>query len=201
VASEVEICNLALSHLGDEATVASIDPPEGSAQAEHCARFYRVARDVVLELHAWSFATHRVQLAQLEVPAWNWTYAYAKPASCIKVLAVLPYAADSNAVSEDYEMESAADGAGIIRTNVENATCRYIRQSTDTAKFSPLLVESISRLLASYLAGPVVKGDAGRKAALEQMQMFRVSVGQAMESDASQRKWQPEHTPPWIGVR
>ena len=46
--SEVDICNLALGHLGDSATVATIDPPEGSAQAEHCARFYPIARDARL---------------------------------------------------------------------------------------------------------------------------------------------------------
>ena len=36
MASDVQICNIALAHLGDTATVASINPPEGSAQAEHC---------------------------------------------------------------------------------------------------------------------------------------------------------------------
>ena len=45
MASVADICNMALGHLGDSATVASIDPPEGSAQAEHCARFYPMVRD------------------------------------------------------------------------------------------------------------------------------------------------------------
>ena len=64
MASEVDICNLALSHLGDNATVASIDPPEGSAQAEHCSRFYPIARDTLLEMHNWNFSTRRAVLAQ-----------------------------------------------------------------------------------------------------------------------------------------
>ena len=42
MASEIDIVNLALSRLGDDATVASLYPPEGSAQAEHGARFYPV---------------------------------------------------------------------------------------------------------------------------------------------------------------
>ena len=45
MATEVDICNLALAHLGDDATIASIKPPEGSAQAEKSARFYPIARD------------------------------------------------------------------------------------------------------------------------------------------------------------
>ena len=50
MASEVDICNLALGHLGDNATVASLNPPEGSVQAQHCARFYPIARDALLEM-------------------------------------------------------------------------------------------------------------------------------------------------------
>ena len=65
MASEVDICNLALAHLGDSATVASINPPEGSAQAEMCQRFYPIARDSLLEMHNWGFATRRKALAQL----------------------------------------------------------------------------------------------------------------------------------------
>ncbi len=48
--SVVDLCNLALAYLGDDATVASIDPPEGSAQAEHCQRFYPIARDTLLQM-------------------------------------------------------------------------------------------------------------------------------------------------------
>ena len=69
MASEVDICNLALGHLGDNATVSSISPPEGSAQAEHCARFYPLARDALLEMGYWNFAMRRVALAQLTM---NW---------------------------------------------------------------------------------------------------------------------------------
>ena len=71
MSSVIDICNLALSHLGDTATVASIDPPEGSAQAEHCSRFYPVARDAMLELFNWKFATRRATLALLTADSWD----------------------------------------------------------------------------------------------------------------------------------
>ena len=45
MATEVDICNIALAHLGDDATIASLSPPEGSAQAEKAARFYPIARN------------------------------------------------------------------------------------------------------------------------------------------------------------
>ena len=74
MSSEVDICNLALSHLGDEASLASIDPPEGSAQADHCAKFYPIARDLMLEKHPWKFATRRVLLSPVDVDLWEMEY-------------------------------------------------------------------------------------------------------------------------------
>ena len=72
MASPVDICNTALAYLGDVANVVSIDPAEGSAQAEHCARFYPLARDALLEMHDWGFATRRVALAGLANPTTQW---------------------------------------------------------------------------------------------------------------------------------
>ena len=77
MASDVGICNLALSRLGDAATVSSIDPPEGSTQADLCATFYPMARDSLLEMHAWAFATRRVDLSLLTAETDAWVYAYA----------------------------------------------------------------------------------------------------------------------------
>lgn len=201
MSSVVEICNLALSHLGDSATIASIDPPEGSAQAEHCARFYPIARDSLLEMHPWNFATRRVSLAALDVPTWAWSYAYAVPASCLRVVSVLPLDSASDDESQPYETEAAEDGSLIIRTNVEAATCRYIGKVTDTVRMPPLFVDALARLLASYMSGPVVKGESGRKSGLEQLQVFRQVASQAMVSDSSQRLVRADHTPGWIEAR
>ena len=97
MASEVDIANLALSRLGDDATVSSLTPPEGSAQAEHCATFYPIARDSLLEMHNWGFATQRAALAPVDVPYdAGFLYAYAAPADIIQVIAVLPPDAPDN---------------------------------------------------------------------------------------------------------
>lgn len=201
MASEVDICNLALARLGDNATVASIDPPEGSAQAEHCARFYAVARDSLLEMHAWKFATRRVLLAKLTVPSWDWSFAYAEPTGALKLLGVLPAAASNDTETQPYEAESDASGAAIILTNQEGASLRFVARVTDTTKFSPLFVDALGWLLASYLAGPVLKGDAGAAMAKVCLQSFMLAFSNAKVSDANQRKERPEHTPGWIAGR
>ncbi len=101
MSSEVDIVNLALSNLGEAATVSSIDPPEGSAEAEHAAMFYPMARDSMLEMHEWRFATKRVLLALTGSDTFEWTYAYALPAGMLRALAVLPETSSAEDDGED----------------------------------------------------------------------------------------------------
>lgn len=226
MASEVDICNLALGHLGDNATVASIDPPEGSAQAEHCARFYPIARDSLLELHNWNFCSRRAQLAQVDCPWPEWRYAYAMPANTINVVSVLPPQATNdysqNAYSgngfgttswdrrppaaglyvpQPYSCESDTNGNGVIYTDQENAVLRYTVRVEDPTQFSPLFVQCLSWHLASMLAGPVVKGDAGTAEAKRCAAMMSAWLSKATESDSNQRKSNAEHIVNWMAGR
>lgn len=219
MASDVDIANLALSHLGDNATVASLDPPEGSAQAEHCATFYGFARDSLLELHDWNFATRRVLLAELENTWTQWQHAYAKPADCIRVLAVIPptsqgdyttvVGTSSNGlpmlgatiVPQDYVLEINDDFAEVILTNQADAVLRYTAHVTDPTKFSPLFTMALSHHLASMLAGPVLKGDAGAAESKRQQALAMGYVSRASTSDANQRQVEVNHSVGWMAGR
>lgn len=201
MASEIDICNLALAHLGDEATVSSISPPEGSAQAEHCARFYPTARDMLLEQHDWRFATRRATLPAMDGDLWNWAFVYSEPTAALKILAVLPPAGADDNDGQPYECEIDTNGVRVIRTNQETASVRYIARVTDTTKFSPLFVVALSWQLASMLAGPILKGDTGAAESKRCAQMAQAYLAQATSSDANQRKGDITHTPTWIGGR
>lgn len=202
MATEIDICNLALARLGDSATVASIDPPEGSPQAEHCARFYPVARDTTLARHTWGFATRRAALAQLSAsPLTGWRYAYAKPSNAVEIVGVFAPGAADDSSPQDFETESLEDGSEVIYSNTDAAVCRYTVHVTDPAKFSPLFIETLSWLLASHLAGPVLKGDAGRAATLNCYKMFEVQLGLAKSADSRQRHVEPTHNVPWVQNR
>ena len=80
MASVVDLCNLSLARLGDEANVVSIEPPDGSAQAAHCARFLPMVRDSLLQAHAWGFALRREALLRVgtEVPYLEWIMEYGR---------------------------------------------------------------------------------------------------------------------------
>lgn len=214
MATEVDICNLALAHLGDSATVSSIDPPEGSAQAEHCARFYPIARDSLLEMHTWGFATRREALAQLGTGWPEWDYCYAQPSDAVNIIAVLPpeasddysigntpSSAGGNYVPQAFSCETDANGADVIYTDQADAVLRFTSIITDTSKFSPLFVLTLSWHLAAFLAGPVLKGDEGKNEAKRCAQMVKDILGDAKESDASQRRITPQHNVSWMAGR
>jgi hypothetical protein len=202
LASDVDICNLALAHLGDDATVATIDPPEGSAQATHCARFYPISRATLQDMNNWGFCTTRQALALLTAtPVSGWTYAYAPPSDAVNILALFVAGSADDYSPQPFDIEQLPDGTSVIYTNTPNAVCRYTRHIVDTTKFPPLFIEALAWLLASQLAGPVLKGDAGRAATKECYLMFMARYREATASDAAQRKVEPTHNVAWVAGR
>lgn len=199
MASVVDICNLALGHFGDGAAVSSIAPPDGSAQANHCARFYPIARDALLEMRAWDFATRRVPLAVTAgTPAGSWAYEYAMPTSCACLRAVLADGQADDTATQSFIVETSDSGSKVILSNTENAIARYTAIVTDPTKFSPLFVTTLSYLLASYVAGPITK-DRGVVDAM--YKRFLIELGAAATSNANAQHNPPTHTPAWLSAR
>lgn len=214
MASPVDIANLALSHLGDEAGVTAISPPDGSSQAAQCGRFYPMARDALLEMRPWTFAIRRAALAEVADNPLDddWSYAYTLPSGCLRPLAlllpgaperVLGTGADSDAGTFPYLVETAANGSKILYTNVEAGYLRFIAAVTDTTKFTPGFVLALSRLLASYLAGPIIKGTAGAQVSREQLRIFESEFAKAAAADANTgtRHAYRDHRPVWLAGR
>lgn len=205
MASEVSICNLALSHLGDEATVTSIDPAEGSQQAEHCATFYPIARNTVLESHHWGFATRRMALVGLDVePPGSWAYVYQYPNNCLRALTVLQDGALDDTDGEEFIEETIDGDVRVIYTNVEDAQLRYIRRVEDTTKYSALVINAIARLLASMLAGPIIKGTEGMKvgaAHLKQYEQIELPKAKAVDANARKKNTYDNFTPASLAAR
>jgi hypothetical protein len=221
LASVVDICNLALAHLGDAATVASIDPPSGDIQSSHCARFYPIARDALLEMHTWGFATQRSTMAlAAQAPPSTWKYAYTPPSNVINYIEILdPQATDEYSTGVQmantgsyappvanmgvyspyaFEVESDSNGNDILYTNLQYAVLRYTTPVTDTTKFSPLFTVCLSHLLASMLAGPLIKGAEGIQISAQQLKLSQGWQQAAEGSDANQRYIKPAPGAPWM---
>jgi hypothetical protein len=225
MSDEVSISNLALSHLGERASVSNLTPPEGSAFAPHCAAWLPIARRAMLEMHDWNFATRRADGTLLtEVPLNGWRYAYAKPNKAIRVFAVLPAQSDGDVISSsvnprintygylgnytasvtapcEFKLETLSDGTEVIYTNEPNAVLRFTVDVTDYSKYSPLAELTLSHIQASFLAGPILKGSVGRAESKAQLQMAMTYMGRAATSDASQSMQTDKHQVSWINNR
>lgn len=205
MASVVQLCNMALSHIGSEARVSSISPPDGSVEAGHCAMFYDLARTELLEPGNWAFSLKRATLAEVTNPSMGWAYAYAKPSNCLRALrilrpsiaitvftqdlAVAPHAADSGTAPFDIEGE-------VIFTNEPDAVLVYVQDVTDSTKFPASFTSALSYLLASYLAGPILKGNEGVRVgdAMRQRALALADVSATASANASSAESLPQPT-------
>lgn len=209
MASVVQICNMALSHIGADARVASISPPDGSVEAGHCADFYDLARTELLEPGTWAFALKRVLLAEVENPSSSWVYAYAKPADCQRVLRILRpdiavnvFNQDALALRTDDRASAPFDVEGeVILTNAPDAVLLYVRDVTDSTKFPASFTSALSYLLASYLAGPIVKGNEGLKLGDGMRQRATAMADLAATASANASSAETALQPTIMGVR
>ena len=194
----VDVCNLALAHIGQAATISAVDPPEGSVYAELCAHMYPLAMGVLLEAHPWSFATRTEQLTPLAETRPGWRACYAEPAACLRIwnLSDTP-----GGEPIDYERQAGNPSPVLICTNTAQAFARYTINNTVPQIMPPLFKTALSYHLAALLVGSVIKGEAGMNVAKAMLQFAQMHAQRAAASDANQQRTTREHIPGWIKDR
>lgn len=183
--TDVNICNLTLSHLVQKADVTSISPPDGTTFSEKCAQFFPTARDKCLAKNDWSFARKRQTLNQVTLstmPA-SWEYAYQKPGDMIKNRFLIP-TDGSDDDKADYKIEGQ-----YIYTNSSTAILVYTRKLTDMGQVSIDFELACSMLLASYLAGHVKGGDAKLREYWYQQFLLQAGEAASMDNDTGDETW------------
>ena len=210
MASVVQICNMALSHIGSEARVSSISPPDGSVEAGHCATFYDLARTELLEPGNWAFSLKRAPLAEVTNPSAAWAYAYAKPSNCLRALRILRPSIAAAVLTRNLAFEPHTDDRGsaafdvegdVILTNAPDAVLLYVQDVTDSTKFPAGFTSALSYLLASYLAGPIIKGNEGVRVgdAMRQRALALADASATASANASSAESLPQ--PSLLAVR
>lgn len=206
MASAVSICNLALSFIGDPASVASIDPPDGTAQAQMCATMYPMALSGLLEGFDWSFATKRQTLvAYVGEEAYQWKAVYALPSDCLRLIHV------RSAQSEHYEhwFRSRDEAFEVLNTpagrrlytDAISPVATYITSNINPSLFSPLFTVALAWFLATMLCGQRIKGQEGYKLAQACQQQFDKALRSAKAEDGKQQKRCVGKIPRWILAR
>ena len=183
MASAVDICTLALGHIGNKAEITAIVPPDGSAEAAQCGKFYPIARDECLSEFDWGFAKRRQILAQISGTApsgWQYWYTVPNPYLVARQLVVEEYNTPVQFVTESHVTHGT-----IILANTDNAELWYTAIIEDTTKYPPLFIHALSWLLASYLALPITREPKIKEIAAQQ---YNFNMGKAKSTDASQGK-------------
>ena len=160
MASDVQICNLALAHIGAEAQIAALDPTE-SEEARYCTLYYEDLRDSLLREHEWGFAIKVDALADLVTPPYSWAYRYAYPSDCLTAIEIIK-SADSD---QTIPFEIASDGASgkVVLTDSSAADLRYISRVTDPNAFDAGFRMALSWNLAFSIA-EAITGSSQKRA-------------------------------------
>ena len=170
-----EICNLALSRLGDKKTVENIDNPTTQTEKTF-AKWYDVTRRASLRKMMPNFARVREIWAKSNyTPAFGYKFAYDYRSDCVKILGI----GNMDTPDTDYVVEG-----NYILSNGEypdGLPVRYIKDIEDVGLFDDNFIELFSLQLA-YNVAPEVTESTGRLQYLTQILPSKIAEVIAVNS-------------------
>lgn len=182
--SIVAVCNRALSKIGDELIILSLD--DNTKSAKYCKALYADTRDFVLRSYPWRFALKRYILAPLkEKPLFGYAYQFSLPFDCLRVWKMQG--------NEPYQVE----GQCLL---TDSNVCRFIGISRveDAGLFDPMFVEAFSLRLAAELAVPLAASVSLRDSLTKEYQQFVQQAKTASAMEGAQDVFSPKG---WVEAR
>lgn len=173
--SVLDICNLALSKLG-ETPLTELDA-NASPASRLCHIHYHPVRREVLCVHRWSFASVLVTLTSQEEEDSRHSIAHTLPQDCLRVLEV-------------------GSPGWVLRGRCiycPQATVRllYVADIEDTGLFEPLFVDALSTRLACRLCIPLTSSSTAYQGLQEEYR--RMVLPQAAHVNAVQSHSNDSH--------
>lgn len=189
MASQIEICNQALTKIG-ASRVISID--DDVKQARALKAIYNAKRDAELAAHPWTFAITRAQLpASVTAPAFGWARAFPLPADCLQVVEVgenyVLYVSDTRAL---FQIEARS----ILCDEASPLNIRYVRRETNDGLFAPLFAEALACRLAAEIAEELTQSSSKREQAWKE---HKEAIRLAKRANAIEQPPQPLPDTPW----
>lgn len=182
--SNVQIANMALSLLGDEAILSLT---EDTNRARVMNLWFEIARDTVLQKHLWNEASARQQLSlDAAVPAFGFARQFQLPSDFLRAVQL-------NDGKEPFRIEGKK-----LLSDTSVAKLRYIKKVTDPNEFGPMLVQAI----AAYLAWVTAIQITGSASLAEQMkQDYEDTLQAARGVDAQQGPVEVLEADTWTDAR
>ena len=207
--TETEVCNMALSYLGEPGRLTNVDT-DTSREAELCRQFLALARDELLERHAWDFALRSVKPTKRSAsPRVDYKFAYDYPENVASVLALVRSDVDYNYKTmgttghHDYAVELDENGDRVLLTDLDDALMLYVGKVTDPTKWSTVFTTALAWRLVFHIAGAILKGEEGSKKAVAAAQMAEAAMRTATKHDGDHKRDVniSDHVPVWLRHR
>lgn len=211
MASEIEVCNIALSNI----RAGSINSfTEGSLQSQLCRLKYPILRDRCLREITWQFNRTIRALASHSTVIFNWAYSYQYPVDCLKIHRLIGAFEESNTsgtnVSSrilDSQVRSGKDlrqqipyevfnfdNNKLIGSDQPDLRIDFVVKITDPNLFSDDFIMALSHLLSSELAIPVVGAELGRALRNDSLQLYRQYLASAIATDQNDQYITPKES-------
>jgi hypothetical protein len=174
MSSVVEICNSALSPLGNY-TIGSL--ADDTKQSKLCNLKYEPVRDAVFRAFPWNCLQVRTSLARdTATPTSEYEYFYQLPTNpaCLRVLRIIE--------AEDYDYDWKVEGRKIA-IDAESCNIVYVAKITDPNQYDSLLKEAISARLGAEIAYALT----GSASLLKSMwELYQMKVREARSVDSQE---------------
>jgi len=179
--SKLNICNLALAHLG-QAPVSSLT--QDDERARRLNLFYEPVKNEVLRAHNWGFAGAETTLARLEqTPGADGFFAYQYPAQALFIRSVFDVQAPQKTLPFHVFFNETTQSR-ILKTSGAQACARYTRRITDETLLDPAFVKVFSLALACDLA---VALTADAQLAGQLLTKYQFALAEARRSNLSEQ--------------
>ena len=185
MASEVGICNLALTKIGEDQIISLT---ENSKAGRLCNLHYQPTRDAVLRSHIWNFAIKRVELAlSTTTPSYDFAYQFALPSDYIRIL-------ETNlTTTAEWKIES-----GHLLADSDSVKVRYLARITNPNEFDALFIEAFSARLAAELTIPLADSPPLAKIMFD---LYSSKVEEARTMDAVEGTPDNIEADAWLNAR
>jgi len=176
MASQVQICNQALTKLGAERITDLLDD---TRNARVMNAIYTAKRDAELAAHPWTFAIKRAEVpASSTAPAFGWAYSYPMPTDFLRLVEIGQDYVFYDVETPAFQVESdPSTGRQAILTDQSSPLqIRYVYRVTNPGLHSALFDETLACRLAAEGCEEITQNLSKREAAwVEHRQAIRAA--------------------------
>jgi len=184
--SDVSICNLALSFLGEDPISARTD---NTRRAILCNLHYDPVRRAMLRKHPWGCARARANLAPLATaPLFDYAYAYQKPSDYVRAFDM----------PNDDMPRWTIEGDAILSDIGPVLSLVYVKDLQDASRMDSLLVDVVSLALAVNLAMPLTQSDDKEARVMQRLADHLAEAKTISGQEASPAEWDEDI---WLRTR